>query len=122
MFAAEMSASDLAAIIVAIASVAVVVLLVFVVVSINRTLTTMRLSIEEIRRDTLPVVDELRRTVTTANAELQRLDGLIDSASSVTATVDSASHLAYLAFSNPLIKLIALAAGTSKAAKALRRG
>jgi hypothetical protein len=122
MFAAEMSASDLAAIIVAIASVAVVVLLVFVVVSINRTLTAMRLSIEELRRETLPVVDELRRTVTTANAELQRLDGLIDSASSVTATVDSASHLAYLAFSNPLIKLIALAAGTSKAAKALRRG
>jgi hypothetical protein len=122
MFAAEMSASDLAAIIVAIASVAVVVLLVFVVVSINRTLTTMRLSIEELRRETLPVVDELRRTVTTANAELERLDGLIDSASSVTATVDSASHLAYLAFSNPLIKLIALAAGTSKAAKALRRG
>ena len=122
MFAAEMSASDLAAIIVAVASVAVVVLLVFVVVSINRTLTTMRLSIEEVRRETMPVVDELRRTVTTANAELQRLDGLIDSASSVTATVDSASHLAYLAFSNPLIKLIALAAGTSKAAKALRRG
>ena len=122
MFAAEMSASDLAAIIVAIASVAVVVLLVFVVVSINRTLTTMRLSIEEIRRDTLPVVDELRRTVTTANAELQRLDGLIDSASSVTATVDSASHLAYLAFSNPLIKLIAFASGTSRAARALRRG
>jgi len=122
MFAAEMSASDLAAIIVAIASVAAVVLLVFVVVSINRTLTAMRLSIEELRRETLPVVDELRRTVTTANAELQRLDGLIDSASSVTATVDSASHLAYLAFSNPLIKLIALAAGTSKAAKALRRG
>ena len=122
MFAAEMSASDLAAIIVATASVAAVVLLVFVVVSINRTLTAMRLSIEELRRETLPVVDELRRTVTTANAELQRLDGLIDSASSVTATVDSASHLAYLAFSNPLIKLIALAAGTSKAAKALRRG
>ena len=122
MFAAEMSASDLAAIIVAIASVAVVVLLVFVVVSINRTLTMMRSSIEELRRETLPVVDELRRTVTTANAELQRLDGLIDSASSVTATVDSASHLAYLAFSNPLIKLIAFAAGTSKAAKALRRG
>jgi hypothetical protein len=122
MFAAEVNTSDIAAVVVAVASVAVVLLLVFVVVSINRTLTTMRLSIEQIRRETLPVVDELRRTVTTANAELQRLDGLIDSASSVTATVDSASHLAYLAFSNPLIKLIALAAGTSRAAKALRRG
>ena len=122
MLVADMSASDLAAVIVAIASVVAVVLLIFVVVAINRTLTAMRLSIEQLRRETLPVVDELHRTVITANAELERLDGLLDSASSVTATVDSASHLAYLAFSNPLIKAIAFAAGTSKAAKALRRG
>jgi hypothetical protein len=122
MFAAELSGADLAAIIVAIASVVAVVLLVFVVVAINRTLTTVRLSVEQLRRETVPVVDELRRTVTTANAELERLDALLDSATSVSATVDSASHLAYLAFSNPLIKAMALATGTAKAAKALRRG
>ena len=122
MLVADMSASDLAAVIVAIASVVAVVLLIFVVVAINRTLQAMRMSIEELRRETLPVVDELHRTVITANAELERLDGLIASASSVTATVDSASHLAYLAFSNPLIKAIAFAAGTSRAARALRRG
>jgi hypothetical protein len=122
MLVADMSASDLAAVIVAIASVVAVVLLIFVVVAINRTLQAMRMSIEELRRETLPVVDELHRTVITANAELERLDGLIESASSVTATVDSASHLAYLAFSNPLIKAIAFAAGTSRAARALRRG
>ena len=121
MLVADMSASDLAAVIVAIASVVAVVLLIFVVVAINRTLMAMRMSIEELRRETLPVVDELHRTVITANTELERLDGLIESASSVTATVDSASHLAYLAFSNPLIKAFAFAAGTSKAAKALRR-
>jgi len=122
MLVADMSASDLAAVIVAIASVVAVVLLIFAVVAVNRTLQAMRMSIEELRRETLPVVDELHRTVITANAELDRLDGLIESASSVTATVDSASHLAYLAFSNPLIKAIAFAAGTSRAARALRRG
>jgi hypothetical protein len=122
MLVADMSASDLAAVIVAIASVVAVVLLIFMVVAVNRTLTAMRMSIEELRREALPVVDELHRTVVTANAELERLDGLIESASSVTATVDSASHLAYLAFSNPLIKAIAFAAGTSRAARALRRG
>ena len=121
MFAADLSASDLAAMIVAIASVVAVVLLVFLVVAINRTLTTVRLSIEQLRRETLPVIDELHSTVTTANAELVRLDTLLDSATSVSATVDSASHLAYLAFSNPLIKVMALAAGTTRAAKALRR-
>ena len=121
MFAAEMSAGDLAAIIVAIASVVAVVLLVFVVVAVNKTLTSVRLTIEQIRRETLPVVDELGRTVANANAELQRLDPLLESASSVSATVDSATHLAYLAFSNPVIKAMALATGTAKAAKALRK-
>jgi hypothetical protein len=122
MLAADLSASDLAAIIVAIASVVAVVLLVFVVVAVNRTLATLRLSIEQFRRETLPVVDELHRTVNTANVELERLDVFLDSATSVSQTVDSASHLAYLAFSNPLIKVMALATGTAKAAKALKRG
>ena len=73
------------------------------------------------RRQTLPVVNELQRTVSAANAELVRVDGLLESAESVSATVDSASRLAYLAFSNPVIKAMALATGTAKAARALRR-
>jgi len=122
MFAADVSLADVSALIVAIVSVVAVVLLVFVVVSVNRTLTTVRLSVEQLRRETIPVVEELHRTVVAANAELERVDGLLESASSVTQTVDSASHLVYLAFSNPLIKAIAFAAGTGRAARALRRG
>ena len=122
MVTAEMSASELAAIIVAIASIVGVVILVFALVALTKTLATLRLSIEELRRETLPVIDELQRTVTQANTDLERLDGLLDSATSVTNTVDSASQLAYLAFSNPIIKTIAFATGTAKAAKALRRG
>ncbi|HUF33596.1 MAG TPA: DUF948 domain-containing protein [Acidimicrobiales bacterium] len=116
-----MTATDLAAVVVAIASVVVVVLLVFALISVNRTLTTMRLSIEELRRETLPVVKDLQRTVAQANVELERVDGLLDSAQSVTLTVDSASRLAYLAFSNPIIKVLAFSAGTGRAARALRR-
>jgi hypothetical protein len=116
-----MSASDLAAIIVAIASVVGVVVLVFALMSLTRTLATLRMSIEELRRETLPVIDELQRTVTQANTDLERLDTLLDSATSVTNTVDSASQLAYLAFSNPVIKAIAFATGTARAAKAFRR-
>jgi uncharacterized protein YoxC len=121
MFAAEFSAADLAAVIVAIASVAAVVLLVFVVVAVNRTLTTLRLTIEQFRRETMPVVSDLHQTVKQANAELERVDGLLESASSVTATVDTASHLLYLAVSNPLIKAVGVAAGAGRAVRSLRR-
>ncbi|HEX4906200.1 MAG TPA: DUF948 domain-containing protein [Acidimicrobiales bacterium] len=121
VLAAEMTASDLAAIIVAVASIIGVAVLVFALVALTKTLATLRLSIEELRRETLPVIDELQRTVTQANTDLERLDTLLDSATSVTNTVDSASQLAYLAFSNPIIKAIAFATGTAKAAKAFRR-
>lgn len=116
-----MTASDLAAIIVAVAAVLGAIVLVVALVSLTRTLAMLRLSIEELRRETLPVIDELQRTVTQANTDLERLDGLLDSATSVTNTVDSASQLAYLAFSNPIIKAIAFATGTARAARALRR-
>jgi len=116
-----MTASELAAIIVAVASILGVAVLVFALVALTRTLTTLRLSIEELRRETLPVIDELQRTVTQANTDLERLDALLDSATSVTNTVDSASQLAYLAFSNPVIKAIAFATGTGRAVKAFRR-
>ena len=118
---AEMTASELAAIIVAVASVLGVVVLAFALVALTRTLAMLRLSIEELRRETLPVIDELQRTVSQANADLERLDGLLDSATSVTNTVDSASQLAYLAFSNPVIKAIAFATGTGRAVRAFRR-
>jgi hypothetical protein len=121
VLADEMTASDLAAVIVAVAAVVGVVLLVFAIVSLTRTLTAVRLSVEELRRETLPVIDELQRTVTQANTDLERLDTLLDSATSVTNTVDSASQLAYLAFSNPVIKAIAFASGTGRAVRAFRR-
>jgi hypothetical protein len=121
MILAEMTAGDLAAVIVAITSVVAVVLLIVALVAVSRTLTALRLTIEQMRRETVPVLSELQRTVTAANVELEKIDGLLDSAAGVTATVDSASHLAYLAFSNPLIKGLALATGAARAAKALRR-
>jgi hypothetical protein len=121
MTTAEMSASELAAVIVAVASIIGVVILVFALIALTRTLATLRLSIEELRRETLPVIDELQRTVTRANTDLERLDGLLESATSVTNTVDSASQLAYMAFSNPVIKALAFAAGTGRAVRSFRR-
>ncbi|MEA3019676.1 MAG: hypothetical protein QOI47_1200 [Actinomycetota bacterium] len=118
---ADMTASDLAAVIVAVASILGVIVLVFALISLTKTLAAVRLSIEQLRRETLPVIDELQRTVTQANTDLERLDTLLDSATSVTNTVDSASQLAYLAFSNPIIKAIAFATGTARAARAFRR-
>ena len=57
-----------------------------------------------------------------ASVEIERVDSLLGTAESITGTVDSASRLAYLAFSNPVIKGLAVASGTGRAARSLRRG
>src|SRR3546814_12808404 len=73
------------------------------------------------RSETVPVMTELGATVRTANVELDRLHGVLGRAESIGGTVDSASRLAYTAFSNPALKAIALASGTSRAATPLRQ-
>jgi uncharacterized protein YoxC len=115
------TATELSALIVAICSVVAVVLLVFALASLVRTLRALRETVETLRAESVPVVTELRDTVRQANADLERVDVLLDSAESISGTVDSASRLAYLAFSNPVIKALAFAAGTSRAARRFRR-
>jgi hypothetical protein len=115
-----MSASDLAAVIVATASVVAVVLLAVGVVALLRTLRALREVAHLLRTETVPVLDDLRSTVDAANGEIERLDQLVTTAESVTGTVDSASRLAYIAVANPVIKGVAFASGTAKAARRLR--
>ena len=94
----------------------------FVLANLSRTLKSTRAAVEELRRETMPLLGNLRTTVDQANAELVRVDEILQRAESISATVDSASRLAYLAFGNPLIKIMALAAGTGRAARRLKRG
>ncbi len=116
-----MTATELAALIVAIASVVAAVLLAFALVALTNTLKEVRTAVELLRSEAVPVVVELGHTVRSANAELERVDDLLGSAKAISGTVDSASRLAYLALSNPVIKAMALASGTSRAASAFRR-
>jgi hypothetical protein len=116
-----MDTSDTAAVIVAVASGMAVVVLIVAILQLSRTLTVLRQSIEEMRREILPVIAETRTAVTQATADLERVDTLLGTAESISTTLDSASRLAYLTFSNPVIKGLAFASGTGRAARRFRR-
>ena len=115
-----MSATDLAAVIVATCAEVAVVLLAVALVSLVRTLRALREVARLLRTETVPVLDDLRATVDAANHEIVRLDNLVTTAESVTGTVDSASRLAYITMANPVIKGVAFASGTANAARRLR--
>src|SRR5947209_9671015 len=121
MLAADLSGGDVAAIIVAVLTAIAVVFLCIALSSLTKTMRTLRETVEQLRRETLPVVANMQSTVNQANAELERVDTLLGTAESISATVDSASRLAYLALSNPLIKGMAFGAGTARAARRFRR-
>ena len=99
-----MSAVDLAAVIVTVVCLATVVVLTIAVVSLVRTMRELRDVVDDLRDSALPMVDDLRTTVTKADAELHRVDRVIGRAERISATVDHASRLTYRAFAPPLIK------------------
>lgn len=118
---AEMSAADLALVVVTICSIVAVVAVLF---ALQRTLVTLRQvrdAMDELHERSLPLVDELADTVEAANAELERVDRLLGSAESISQTVDATSKLAYRALSAPVIKTVAITSGASRAARRLRK-
>lgn len=116
-----MSATDLAAIVVTIVCLAVVVVLVLAVQAMVRTLRELRETVDELRSSTLPMVGDLHSTVTRASDELDRVDGVIDRAERITATVDVASRLGYRAFAPPVIKTLSVVRGAGRATRLIAR-
>jgi hypothetical protein len=122
ILAADLTAGDVAAIIAAAAVAIMAVGLLFALFSLIATLRLLRASVEQFRTEAVPLVGQLRGTVDQANSELEKVDNLLGTAESISATVDSASRLAYLFFANPVVKVLAFGAGTARAARRLRRG
>lgn len=117
-----MSTTDVAAIVVAAAAAIAMIGLMVAVGSLRRSMGAVRVAVEELQSETMPLVAELQSAVRHANDDLGRMDNLLDTAESISVTVDSASRLAYLTFSNPVIKALAFGTGTSRALRRLRRG
>ncbi|MEZ5178841.1 MAG: DUF948 domain-containing protein [Acidimicrobiales bacterium] len=118
---AELSAADLAVLVVTGTSIVAVVVLLFVLQRALSALREVRATLDAIGDQVVPLVDELARSVTEANAELERVERLVGSAESISATVDATSKLAYRALSAPVIKTVAITSGASRAAKRLRK-
>jgi exoribonuclease II len=75
--------------------------------------------VEELHKEVLPLVRNARTVVDHAAIEMERVGDVLGSAEAVSATVDSASRLAYRAFSNPVVKTVAFGSGLNGAMKRL---
>jgi hypothetical protein len=95
--------------------------LVLALAAVLRALRDVRTAVDDLRRETTPLLVDLRAAVIEARGDLDRFDRVLGSAEAISDAVGGASRVATAALSTPVIKTVALASGTSRAAKRLRR-
>ncbi len=117
-----MSAGEIAVLVASIASAAAVVGLLFTVRGLRREIRRVESISEQLQRQTVPLVADAQRVVDQAATEMERVGAVLDSTESVHATVDSASKLAYRAFANPVVKVLAVRAGAATGIRRLASG
>lgn len=109
-----MSAGDLASVLVVLLAFGAFIVLLLAMQSLVASLRELRRSLDVLHDETLPLLQELRATVRDAGAEVDRVDNLLDAAESISATVDSATRLSYLAFRAPLLRFVAFFKGMGR--------
>jgi hypothetical protein len=115
-----MSAGDVVVLIAAVVGVAAVAGLLVAVGSLRRQVQELAKIADDLRRQTVPLVAEAHRVVDQAATEMERVGAVLESTESVHSTVDSASRLAYRAFANPVVKVLAIRAGAAGGVRRLR--
>jgi uncharacterized protein YoxC len=98
-----------------------VLLLGVVFLQLFRVLEATRVMIDGIRQETVPLLHEVTGTVTSVNKELDRVDGVVESAGNIIKSAERISSVVEQAVSSPLIKVAAIGAGASRAVRRLRK-
>ena len=113
-----MSVGQIAAIIAAVAFVVLVLLLAIPLIKLGKTLDEATIAIRKAHEGTGPLLDGAGTTITTVNAQLERVDGMTASAQAVAANTKALSSVFTATLGGPLIKVAALSYGLRKASQA----
>jgi|SRR5579863_774745 len=114
-----MSADHVAVLAAAGAAALAAVVMVVVAVVLGRRTRELARALDDLRHETVPLVRDARVVVDQAATEMVRVGDVLESTEAVSATVDSASRLAYRAFANPVVKLLAYSTGVGSALRRL---
>ena len=103
-----------------IVAVLLAVALAAVTLNLARTLRSLRAVVDDLGREAVPLLADLQGDARKASRGLDRVDDLVGAAESVTRRVDGASKLAYVTFSNPVVKVLAVGHGVGRVSRKLR--
>jgi uncharacterized protein YoxC len=95
---------------------AVLVLLLAVpILKLGKVFDELRLTIRSLNNETVPLIDEVTRTVSTTNSQLEKVDGITTNVSDASANVSALSSLVASTVGQPLIKVAAFSHGVRRA-------
>jgi uncharacterized protein YoxC len=83
-------------------------------------LTALRVTIDEVRQETVPLLGQVTTTVGNVNREMDRVDGMLDSTGRIVRNLERLSSVVERTVSSPLIKVAAAAYGLSRVVKGRR--
>jgi hypothetical protein len=115
-----MTATELALVVGAVLCILGFTAMVVVLLRMLRALDELRAEVTMLRDETRPLLADLRQSIDTARDDLDRFDRVLGSAEAISSQVEGVSRVAKIALSAPLIKTVALASGTGRAARRLR--
>ncbi len=117
-----MSGGDWALIVLAAFWGLLVLFLALVLVNLFRVLESVKMMIDGVRTETVPLLSEVRSTVQGVNRQLDNMDGIVHSAGNITKSVERLSSVVENTVSSPLIKVAAFSAGAARAFRRLGGG
>jgi hypothetical protein len=97
-----------------------VVAMAFVLAALTRTLRSLQSVVDDLDREAVPLLANLEGDARKASQGLDKVGDLVGAAESVTRRVDGASKLAFVTFSNPVVKVLAVGHGVSRVGRKLR--
>ncbi|MCP3987643.1 MAG: DUF948 domain-containing protein [Actinomycetia bacterium] len=112
-----MTIAEFAAVIVAIAVVVACVFLITAVNNLNNSLARLEDTAQQLRTEGLAAFRELRQLIADADAELDKVDLVLDRADQATTAISETSRRTHEAVQDPMIRTLAVASGTSKVAR-----
>lgn len=115
-----MDAVDLITVLCGVLALAVAAALALVCARLARAVRALERATAAFEDEAVPAVQQLRSAAERAVGDVDRLDDLLDVATAVGERVDTATEATYRALTSPVIKGVALASGTRRAAQRLR--
>jgi uncharacterized protein YoxC len=115
------SAGEIAGLIAAFAFVLLVGFLAIPLVKLGRTLDETSRLVRGVADGTVPLLGEVTTTVTSANAQLTRVDAITANAQQVTSNVAALSNIVAATLAGPLVRIAAFSYGVRKVLASGRR-